>query len=141
LVSGIRLTAIDKLLIDKHLSVYPSYIVIMRRRQSEKVLRGIITLLILLELYRAPKHGYELQKRLNGDLGYTLPAGSVYVLLRSLTRRGYVRVTSSQRVRGRRVVMYELTEDGKAFLKAHREPLRIVGQVLVQILSAIDSIE
>lgn len=113
----------------------------MRRRQPEKVLRGIITLLILLELYRAPKHGYELQKRVKEALGYTLPAGSVYVLLRSLTKRGYVRVTGSQRVRGRRVIMYELTEDGKAFLKAHREPLRIASQILPQILSAINNIE
>jgi len=113
----------------------------MARPKSEKVLRGIITLLILVEIYKSPKHGYELQKKLNEVLGHTLPAGSVYVLLGSLGRRGYVRVASTQSVHGRLVIRYALTENGKAFLKAHKGPLRIVERVLPQILSAIEEID
>ncbi|MEM0120373.1 MAG: PadR family transcriptional regulator [Thermoprotei archaeon] len=113
----------------------------MSQPQSEKVLRGIITLLILLELSKSPKHGYELQKRLSQALGYSLPAGSIYVLLRSLAKRGYIRVIGVQSVRGRRVIKYELTENGRSFLKAHRQPLKIVERVLTQIISAVNQID
>ncbi len=111
---------------------------LLTRGRTEKVLRGIITLSILLELSKGPKHGYELQKRLAETLKDQLPSGSIYVLLGSLSRRGYIRVAHKQRVDGRIIVKYELTSRGRLFLKEHSKPLKLVRELLDQIIWGID---
>ena len=105
--------------------------------ENEKVLRGVMTLLILGELLEKPLHGYALQNRVSEKLGTAIPPGTVYVLLGSLQKRGFVDILERKIVNGRKTTVYVITENGKIFLIDHEEPLAIVRGVLDNLLDRI----
>ncbi len=105
--------------------------------ENEKVLRGVMTLLILGELLEKPLHGYALQSKVSAKLGTAIPPGTIYVLLGSLQKRGFVDILERKIVSGRKTTVYEITENGKIFLINHEEPLTIVRGVLDNLLESI----
>lgn len=80
--------------------------------------KGEVRYLILDALEAQPRHGYEviqtIEQRSNGS--YRPSAGTIYPTLQMLEEMGHVR---SQRDGSRTV--YEITDEGKADLEAHRD--------------------
>lgn len=108
---------------------------------QEKVLSGVISLLILRNLIDGPKHGYLLQKEISSDLKRNLPSGAIYILLKNLQKRKFVRSGRTVIIRGRKIRQYELSKSGKDFLIRHLEPLRIVDVVIHGLIQDIEQIE
>ncbi|MCL4330460.1 MAG: PadR family transcriptional regulator [Candidatus Thermoplasmatota archaeon] len=104
---------------------------------QEKVLRGVISLLILRHLLEKPQHGYALQKEIETELKREMPDGAIYTLLKNLERRKLVKGESRAIVRGREIREYEITDAGREFLTGHLEPLRIVEEVIHSLIQDI----
>lgn len=127
----------DKLFIDKHIILA---VAVLNMFPREKILRGITTLLILKYLLEKPKHGYLLQREVSNDLQRDLPNGAIYTLLKSLESREFVRSRRDERIGGRIIKRYEITREGKDFLKRHEEPLKTVRNVLGSLIPAVEKI-
>ncbi|BFH72096.1 hypothetical protein SJAV_00400 [Sulfurisphaera javensis] len=107
------------------------------REITEIILKGIITLLILKSLDEEPKHGYELEKIIKEKLNYELPEGSIYVILKNMTRKGLIVPRIEKNNKGIEVKKYFITEKGKEFLKYHEEPLIAVKKVIDELIEYI----
>lgn len=80
---------------------------------------------LLSLLHHTPSYGYELRGLLEATLGdhWTINTGQIYSTLSRLERDGLVRQVAPTDETGDRVV-YELTDEGKAELKAwYRDPI------------------
>ncbi len=108
---------------------------------QEKVLRGVISLLILRDLLEKPKHGYILQKEISAELKREMPDGAIYILLKNLERRNLVRSESKAIVHGREIKEYEITDAGREFLAGHLEPLKIVENVIRSLIQEIEGMK
>jgi DNA-binding PadR family transcriptional regulator len=93
-----------------------------RRRVFEK---GDLKYMILRLLEEKPMHGYEVMQRLEEESGgfYSASPGSVYPVLQMLQDEGYL---ASSEVEGKRV--YALTDEGREFLRRHRERVKGVAE-------------
>ena len=83
-------------------------------------MRSYIWLKVLDLLSREPMHGYAIMKRLEEDLGFRLSPGMLYPILREMLGMGLV-ASSESGSSGRRVVVYEITQQGREFLERRRE--------------------
>ncbi|AKA74217.1 PadR family transcriptional regulator [Saccharolobus solfataricus] len=110
-------------------------------KKTEKILGGIITLLILKTLLEEPKHGYELEKIIREKLDYKLPEGSIYVILKNLERRGLIKPQVMKNERGHDIKKYIITEEGKKFFLSHEKPLIAVRKVLDEIIADIQKLK
>ncbi|ACP35326.1 transcriptional regulator, PadR-like family [Sulfolobus islandicus Y.G.57.14] len=110
-------------------------------RRTEKILGGIITLLILKTLLEEPKHGYELEKIIREKLDYKLPEGSIYVILKNLERRGLTIPQVMKNERGQEIKKYFITDKGKRFLLSHEKPLIAVKKVLDELIADIQKLK
>jgi DNA-binding PadR family transcriptional regulator len=83
-------------------------------------MRSYIRLKILDLLSREPMHGYAIMKKLEEELGFRLSPGMLYPILREMLGMGLV---ASSRSGGgsRRVIVYEITQQGREFLERSRE--------------------
>lgn len=107
--------------------------------QKERILKGIITLLILKMTAEQPMHGYSLQTSISREIKRELPQGSIYVLLKALERRGFIKVHETQAERDKKI--YVITESGLDFLVAHSEPLEIASNVMKDLMAFIDRLK
>jgi DNA-binding PadR family transcriptional regulator len=83
-----------------------------------------VELMILLQLATKPCHGYQMMKSISADTGgkFEPGPGTLYVALRRLSDRGYIRaLQEANDSTGRR--LYCLTKTGKAIL--HEELVRL----------------
>ena len=84
----------------------------------------MLELAILGLLKEQSMHGYQLSRELGDSLGgfWRVSYGSLYPTLRCLERDGAVRSTPHAEARGRRKIMYEITDTGeKAFFELLQE--------------------
>jgi uncharacterized protein (TIGR00269 family) len=91
----------------------------LRGGRRYRLLRGIVSLLVLRYLAEGEECGYGLRRRISGVLGEALPPGYIYVILKSLRGRGLLDAREGSR-NGRRVVYYRITDSGMDFLLRHR---------------------
>ena len=100
----------------------------MRRQMFES---GEVKYVILRLLKEKPRHGYEVIKALEEQMGgwYTPSAGTIYPTLQLLEDQGYVRVAETE---GKKV--YHITPEGEAFLDEHRD---VLDEILERVRGAV----
>lgn len=109
--------------------------------KKERMMKGIISLLIMNELKQGPLHGYAIEKRINDKTGFHLPPGMIYVMLKSLEKKGCVRGQEKKGDSGRIVKIYHITERGIDFLTSHREQLLKMKEIIDDILKGMEGIK
>lgn len=74
-----------------------------------------IELLILIQIEDSPKHGYEIKKEIQKDLGYLTDVNNnmLYPALRKFTEEGLVTKRINEQSGGPTQYIYEITENGK----------------------------
>ena len=79
-----------------------------------------IELLILMQIEQSPKHGYEIKKEIERDLGYLTDVNHnmLYPTLRRFTEQGFVTKQVNEQAGRPNQVVYEITESGKKEIKA-----------------------
>ena len=106
---------------------------------KEQILKGIMTLLILKLLSQNPMHGYSLQTEISSIIKRDLPQGTIYVLLKSLERRGLITIYETQAERDKKI--YTITQNGVSFLEGHREPLSIARDIMDELIAYINTLD
>ncbi len=101
------------------------------RRRRQFFESGEIKFVILRLLKEKPRHGYEIIKAMEQDLGgwYSPSPGTIYPTLQLLEDQGYVRVEETG---GKKV--YHITAEGEEFLEEHRD---VVDEILDRVREAI----
>lgn len=108
-------------------------------QNREKMLKGIISILIVKELLDGPMHGYAIEKKISEMIEGRLPPGMIYVILKSLEKKGCVRKEEKVGESGRNIKIYYITDHGKEFLLSHQNQLRIMRRLIDNILSKIEN--
>ncbi|MGC8580784.1 MAG: PadR family transcriptional regulator [Thermoplasmata archaeon] len=107
----------------------------------EKMLKGIISILITKELLvDGPLHGYAIEKKISEKLEGRMPPGMIYVILKSLERKGCIRNEDSKSETGRAIKIYYITEKGKDFLINHKNQLKIMKKLIDDIIPHIENL-
>ncbi len=83
------------------------------------------SVLILTSLASGPKHGYALQKDIEGFAGVTLGPGTLYGAITRLDERGLIAPTGGDERRQ----PYRITASGRAALEASVREMRNVADV------------
>ena len=109
------------------------------RGRKYRLLRGIVSLLILRYLVEDEQCGYGLRKTISGILGEALPPGYIYVMLKALRKRGLIEARESSR-KGRRIVYYRITERGREFLVNHRGAIEAGRRAIDELTSFMDDV-
>jgi len=90
---------------------------------------GFIKIHILHHTGQRPFFGQELKEELE-EHGYSLSYGTLYPILHSLCREGYLE-REDQNVKGRIRKYYSLTEEGRKLLEEAKEKIReIIEEVM-----------
>ncbi|AFZ70452.1 putative transcriptional regulator [Caldisphaera lagunensis DSM 15908] len=110
-------------------------------KERKKMLKGIISLMILKILYEKPVHGYEMNKEISLKIGEELSPGYIYVLLKIMLKKGLIVAKQDSNVRGQRLTEYRITEKGIEFLKKHKNVLEKGKSMIDEILDTINKIE
>lgn len=105
--------------------------------EREKIIRGVMTLLVLEKLSREDMHGYGLQSYVSETVQRRIAPGTIYVLLGSMLKRGLISVKDQYIVKNRPVKLYSITPLGIKFLTDHIEPLEIVSKLLDFLIPSI----
>lgn len=105
--------------------------------QKEQILKGIITLLIMRFLVDKPMYGYSLQLAISEKIGRDMPQGTIYVLLKSLEKRGLIELCETQVERDRK--LYSITQEGRKFLLNHETPLLIASGLMGELIEFIQT--
>jgi PadR family transcriptional regulator, regulatory protein PadR len=108
--------------------------------KRQRVLGGMMTLLVLRGLVDGPSHGYALENYLSKKLERPIPPGTIYMILSSLNRQGFVSMKERTVINGRAITNYELTQLGREFLLQHKEPMLIMRNVIDDLLRAIENL-
>ena len=116
--------------------MYKKNIGIMKGKS--KMMRGLISILVLKELQNGPLHGYAIEKKISEEIETKMPPGMVYVILKSLERKGCIRSEESISTRGKNIKIYKITNHGMEFLFSHRNQLIIMRKLIDEILNFID---
>ncbi|MDP8011516.1 MAG: PadR family transcriptional regulator [Thermoplasmata archaeon] len=106
--------------------------------KREKMLKGIISILIIKELLDGPLHGYAIEKKISDKIEGKLPPGMIYVILKSLEKKGCVRKEEKLSDTSRNVKIYYITDHGKDFLISHEKQLKIMKKLIDDILGSIE---
>jgi PadR family transcriptional regulator PadR len=109
----------------------------MADREIE-LLRGTLDMLILKTLSWGPAHGYAVARWIEETTGNTLAIeeGSLYPALHRLERRGWVASFWGVSENNRRAKFYELTEEGRAALRAESNAWRRFSTAVGKILGS-----
>lgn len=87
----------------------------LQKEVQVKLAKGLLDLIILQFLNTQPMHGYEVITKIRKSFGVYFGPSTVYPLLSSLEKKGYIASQwdmSNERPRK----VYELTSDGKTML-------------------------
>jgi DNA-binding PadR family transcriptional regulator len=92
-------------------------------RARRMLAQGDLRLLALALIAQAPRHGYEIIKLIEEKTGdwYSPSPGIVYPTLTYLEEAGYVTGSAEGSKK-----LYTITEDGKAYLEANRDIIKVV---------------
>jgi DNA-binding PadR family transcriptional regulator len=99
-------------------------------RRNQELYIGLVRLHVLHHAAEEPIFGLGIIREL-GRHGYRLGPGTVYPLLHSLERRGWLR-TSVQLVEGRRRRTYAATAAGRHALKLARQRVRELYEEMLE---------
>lgn len=99
-------------------------------RRNQELYIGLVRLHVLHHAAEEPIFGLGIIREL-GRHGYRLGPGTVYPLLHSMERRGWLR-TSVQVVEGRRRKTYAATAAGRDALKLARERVRELYEEMLE---------
>ncbi len=86
-------------------------------------LRGYLRLLVLKGLEDGAKRLYDILKWVEDLVGVRPSTGALYPVLRKLVEEGLVRVREVVSPGGERVKLYEITDEGRRYLKRNAEKL------------------
>ncbi|MBP3950719.1 PadR family transcriptional regulator [Bacillus suaedae] len=76
--------------------------------------KGVLELCVLVLLDKQDRYGYELVQKISEQIA--ISEGSVYPLLRRLSKEGYFTTYLKESTEGPSRKYYKLTHDGRAFL-------------------------
>lgn len=76
--------------------------------------KGVLELCVLVLLDKQDRYGYELVQKISEQID--ISEGTVYPLLRRLTKEGYFTTYLKESTEGPPRKYYQLTEDGRTFL-------------------------
>lgn len=76
--------------------------------------KGVLELCVLVLLDKQDRYGYELVQKISEQIA--ISEGSVYPLLRRLSKEGYFTTYLKESTEGPSRKYYKLTNDGRAFL-------------------------
>ena len=77
--------------------------------------KGVLELCVLVLLDKQDCYGYELVQKISKQI--TISEGTVYPLLRRLTKEGYFTTYLKESLEGPPRKYYQLTNDGRSFLQ------------------------
>jgi DNA-binding PadR family transcriptional regulator len=108
---------------------------------SSPVKRGSAQLAVLTVLAEAPRHGYDIAKRIRQQTGgvVSFDVASLYPLLYSMERRGWVQGTWEQAPSGRERRYYRLTAAGRRRLQPLRREWRAFFRALNRLARLADA--
>ena len=105
-------------------------------RGEEARIHGLIQAMLLLSVGESPSHGYELFKRLSGELpeGLVPDVAVLYRILRKFEKEGFVasRLTPGEGGPARKV--YSLTPSGEDYLAQRQETVQVRVKALEHFL-------
>ena len=90
-----------------------------------KLTKGLLDMIILQYLNQESMHGYQLITKIRKGFGVYLGPSTVYPLLGTLEKKGYVKSTWNMDTERPRKV-YQLTNDGKAVLNFTENSLNLI---------------
>ena len=94
-----------------------------------KLTKGLLDMIILQFLDQAPMHGYQVITKIRRSFGVYFGPSTVYPLLGSLEKKGYVKSTwNMDSERPRKV--YELTTDGQTVLNFTEGSLNLICKTM-----------
>ncbi len=94
-----------------------------------KLTKGLLDMIILQFLDQEPMHGYQLITRIRKGFGVYFGPSTVYPLLGSLEKKGYVKSTWNMDTERPRKV-YELTKEGETVLNFTEGSLNIICKTM-----------
>uniref|UniRef100_A0A7J2U390 PadR family transcriptional regulator n=1 Tax=Ignisphaera aggregans TaxID=334771 RepID=A0A7J2U390_9CREN len=92
------------------------------RRSVRVFVRDYVMLKILELLSKENMHGYRIMKELEKLFDVRLSPGVIYPILRNMVDMGLISA-SEPSTGGRRVVVYEITQEGREYLESNRRAL------------------
>jgi DNA-binding PadR family transcriptional regulator len=100
-------------------------------RFSAKKNSGFLALYVLYSLKNKPKSGYAIlsELKVNGGEGLSPSKGSLYPLLKSLAKDGFIRLTKTG---ARSKHIFEITPKGKKFLSDFRKEKESMNERFLQ---------
>lgn len=102
--------------------------------------KSFIIPFILLQLFRMPIHGYELIQRLTLCGLHTLDQGNVYRILRQLEKENLVESKWDTSTAGPAKRLYQLTDNGKNYLKFHATQMERYQEMINQFFTMYSSV-
>ncbi len=90
-----------------------------------KLTKGLLDMIILQFLDQEPMHGYQIITKIRKGFGVYFGPSTVYPLLGSLEKKGYVKSTWNMEAERPRKV-YELTNDGQTILNFTEGSLNLI---------------
>jgi len=108
---------------------------------SSPIKRGSAQLAVLTVLAEAPRHGYDIAKRIRQQTGgvVSFDVASLYPLLYTMERRGWVKGTWEQASSGRERRYYRLTPAGRRRLQPLRREWRSFFRALNRLARLADA--
>jgi DNA-binding PadR family transcriptional regulator len=94
-----------------------------KKELVQHMIRSLLHVYILRLIQTQPKWGYRIKKDVETKFGVKLRHGTLYPLLNTLERDGFV--TSQEQQQGRRTrKVYAITEKGNEYLETYRSMLK-----------------
>ena len=94
-----------------------------------KLTKGLLDMIILQFLEQQPMHGYQVITKIRKSFGVYFGPSTIYPLLNSLEKKGYVKSQWNMDTERPRKV-YSLTHDGEAFLNFTEGSLNLICKTM-----------
>jgi len=96
-----------------------------------KLAKGLLDMIILQYLNHEPTHGYQIITKIRKDFGVYFGASTVYPLLCTLEKKGYIKSTWNLDAERPKKV-YKLTNDGKTVLAFTENSLNMIFNTAIK---------
>ena len=95
---------------------------------KEKLLRGMLELIVLTVIEQNPMHGYGLIKSLRHDYGVYFGPSTIYPLLNIMEKRGLIksRWETPEDTKRKPRKMYTLTGNGSRLLRSYHQEFEMI---------------
>ncbi|MEM0135451.1 MAG: PadR family transcriptional regulator [Thermoplasmatales archaeon] len=111
----------------------------MKAERRGRTFKGIISLVILRNLWNTPNYGYVLEKEVNRCLGQKLSNGEIYSILGNLEIRDLIRSKQDDQSKSKRKY-YEISDKGKKYLINQAKTLEFAMGSIEEILKFVHSV-